>query len=45
MATEDFISELFYQVDEAMKAVPKHRQTSLWPSEVVTLAVLLLSRE
>lgn len=38
--TEDFISELFYRVDEAMKAVPKHPQASLWPSEVVTLGVL-----
>jgi hypothetical protein len=40
MTTEDFISELFYRVDEAMKALPKHPQASLWPSEVVTLGVL-----
>lgn len=40
MTTEDFISELFYRVDEAMKAVSKHPQASLWPSEVVTLGVL-----
>ena len=40
MTTEDFISELFYRVDEAMKDVPKHPQASLWPSEVVTLGVL-----
>ena len=40
MTTEDFISELFYRVDEARKDVPKHPLASLWPSEVVTLGVL-----
>ncbi len=40
MTTEDFISELFYRVDEAMKEVPKHSQAHLWPSEVVTLGML-----
>jgi hypothetical protein len=40
MTTEEFISELFYRVDEAMKALPKHPLASLWPSEVVTLGVL-----
>src|SRR2546430_12109779 len=40
MTTEDFISEVFYRVDEAMKAEPKHPQASLWPSEVVTRGVL-----
>jgi hypothetical protein len=40
MTTEDFISELFYRVDETMSAVPKHAPASLWPSEVVTLGVL-----
>jgi hypothetical protein len=40
MTTEDFISELFYRVDEAMKPCPKHPQASLWPSEIVTLGVL-----
>jgi hypothetical protein len=40
MTTEDFISELFYRVDEAMTPVPKHAQARLWPSEVVTLGVL-----
>ncbi len=40
MTTEDFISELFYWVDETMKEVPKHPQASLWPSEVVTLGLL-----
>jgi len=40
MTTEDFISELFYRIDETMKDLPKHPQASLWPSEVVTLGVL-----
>src|SRR3954453_1158848 len=40
MTTEDFISELFYRIDESMKREPKHPQASLWPSEVVTLGVL-----
>jgi len=40
MTTEDFISELFYRVDEAMRGIAKHSQASLWPSEVVTLGVL-----
>jgi len=40
MTTEDFISELFYRVDEVMKDVPKHPLANLWPSEVVTLGLL-----
>jgi len=40
MTTEDFISELFYQVDESMTQVPKHPLASLWPSEIVTLGLL-----
>ena len=40
MPTEDFIIDLFCRVDEALGAVPKHAQASLWPSEVVTLGVL-----
>src|SRR4029450_12469137 len=40
MTTEDFISEVFYRVDEAMRGTAKHPQASLWPSEVVTLGVL-----
>jgi hypothetical protein len=38
--TEDFIIALFCRVDRAMADVPKHPQASLWPGEVVTLAVL-----
>lgn len=40
MTTGDFISALFYRVDEAMKNIPKHPLASLWPSEIVTLGVL-----
>jgi hypothetical protein len=40
MTTEDFISELFYRIDDAMKDMPKQPLASLWPSEVVTLGVL-----
>jgi hypothetical protein len=40
MTTEDFISELFYRVDEAMKDFPKHPLANLWPSEIVTVGVL-----
>jgi hypothetical protein len=40
MSTEDFITELFYRIDEAMHRVPKHSQASLYPSEIVTLGLL-----
>jgi hypothetical protein len=40
MTTEDFITELFCRIDDAMKAIPKHPQANLYPSEVVTLAIL-----
>ena len=40
MTTEDFISELFYRVDEAMKENPKHPLANLWPSEIVTVGLL-----
>ncbi len=36
MSTEEFIITLFCQIDESMSDVPKHRQASLYPSEVVT---------
>src|SRR5262245_8550616 len=38
--TEDFISELFYRVDEAMTDMPKHPLANLWPSEIVTVGIL-----
>jgi len=40
MTTEDFISELFYRVDEAMKENPKHPLSHWWPSEIVTVGML-----
>ena len=39
-STEDFVTELFCRVDDAMAGVPKHPQASLWPGEVVTLGLL-----
>lgn len=40
MSTEEFIIDLFCRVDETLGPVPKHPQAGLWPSEVVTLALL-----
>jgi hypothetical protein len=40
MTTEDFITDLFCRIDDAMKEVPKHPQSLLFPSEIVTLGVL-----
>ena len=40
MTTELFITELFDRVDDNMKNVKKHSQSSLYPSEIVTLALL-----
>jgi hypothetical protein len=40
MSTEDFIADLVYRVDVVMADVPKHPQASLYPSEIVTLALL-----
>src|SRR4029077_12060138 len=40
MTTIDFITALFSQVDEPMRAMPKHPEAHLWPSEVVTLGLL-----
>ncbi len=40
MSTEDFIIDLFYRIDVVMADVPKHAQASLYPSEIVTLALL-----
>ena len=38
--TVDFITALFSEVDEQMRAMPKHPEAHLWPSEVVTLGLL-----
>jgi hypothetical protein len=40
MPTEEFITDLFCRVDTLMGAEPKHPQAKLYPSEVVTLALL-----
>jgi hypothetical protein len=40
VTTEDFIIELFCRVDDAMPEAKKHPQAKLYPSEVVTLALL-----
>ncbi|SRR6266571_370666 len=44
MTTLDFITALFYEVDEQMHTIPKHPEARLWPSEVVTLGLVELSR-
>src|ERR1700674_755172 len=40
MTTVDFITASFYEVDEQLRAIPKHPEARLWPSEVVTLGLL-----
>ena len=40
MTTVEFITALFYEVDEQLHAIPKHPEAHLWPSEVVTLGLL-----
>src|SRR5215470_17640827 len=40
MTTWDFITALFYHVDEQLHDIPKHPEAHLWPSEVVTLGLL-----
>ena len=40
MTTIEFITALFYEVDEQLRAIPKHPEARLWPSEVVTLGLL-----
>ncbi len=36
----DFITALFSEVDDQLRAIPKHPEARLWPSEVVTLGLL-----
>ena len=38
--TVEFITALFYEVDEQLRTLPKHPEARLWPSEVVTLGLL-----
>ena len=40
MTTQDFIIALFCAVDQEMRDVPKRPDAQLYPSEVVTLALL-----
>ena len=40
MTTPEFITALFYHVDEQLRTVPKHPEARLWPSEVGTLGLL-----
>src|SRR5467141_2922552 len=40
MITLDFITALFYEVDEQLRAIPKPPEAHLWPSAVVTLGLL-----
>src|SRR5712691_7190534 len=40
MATIDFITALFCQVDDHLSGLPKHPEAHLWPSEVITLGLL-----
>ena len=40
MTTVDLITALFYEVDEKLRAIPKHPEAHLWPSDVVTLGLL-----
>ena len=40
MTTWDLIIALVYHVDEQLRAIPKHPEAHLWPSEVVTLGLL-----
>lgn len=40
MTTSDFIIDLFCRVDDRLRNLPKHPQAQLWPSEVVTLALV-----
>ena len=40
MITVEFITALFYEVDEQLRAIPKHPEAHLWPSEVRHLGAL-----
>src|SRR5437870_11444042 len=40
MSTVEFITALFFEVDEQLRAIPKHPEAHLWPSAVVTLGLL-----
>ncbi len=40
MITVEFITALFYEVDEQLGTIPTHPEAHLWPSEVVTVGLL-----
>src|ERR1700710_2455970 len=40
LSTNDFITDLFCRVDDAMSDQHKHPQAKLYPSEVITLGLL-----
>jgi len=40
MTTEDFVTDLFFQIDDTLIELPKHPQAKLYPSEIVTLGIL-----
>jgi len=44
MTTVDFILTLFWQIDDEMKDISKHPQSHLYPSEIVTLAILFATK-
>src|SRR2546428_1721577 len=44
MITVEFITALFYEVDEQLRTIPQHPEARLWPSEVVTWGLVELSR-
>jgi hypothetical protein len=44
MTTVDFITALFYEVDEQLHAIPKHPEAHLWPSEAACPCSLALRR-
>jgi hypothetical protein len=44
MTTVDFITALFSEVDDQLRAIPKHPEARLWPSEVVTLGSSMPSK-
>jgi len=42
MITLDFITALFYEVDEQLGAISKHPEAHFWPSEVGPIPTLTL---
>jgi hypothetical protein len=36
----EYITALFYEADEPVRAIPKHPEAHLWPSAAITLGLL-----